>query len=166
MIQAHEIRIGVEDDDLEVRLQQEAFEYHTQGKRLARTGLAAQEGMPVETLRPQRRAHPFVCVERPADVERRPPCGGEIPGHQISASRAEVCALKAILARRRYVPVILQFAQNDARAVGVAPLERVGVARREVNTLGQESVEAGIKFEADLCPLTDRYLLRDHLAEV
>jgi hypothetical protein len=50
--------------------------------------------------------------------------------------------------------------------VSVASLQRVGVAGGEANALWQQSVEAGIQFDADLSSLSDRYLLRYHLAEV
>src|SRR5215204_7234032 len=39
-IQAHEVRVGIEDNDLELGLEQQAFENHTKGERLARAGLA------------------------------------------------------------------------------------------------------------------------------
>src|SRR5918994_6729919 len=104
-------------------------------------------------------------IQRPTDVERRPFFRSEILGYQASASRGEIGALKAVFARCRHVSV-LQSAQNDARAVSVAPLERVGMSGREVYALWHQSIETGIEFETDLCPLSDRHLLRDHLAEV
>src|SRR3712207_125107 len=75
-------------------------------------------------------------------------------------------ALESILAGCRNTPAGIQSAQNYARAVCVAPLERVGVAGREVYSLRQQSTDAWIEFEADLCPLSHGDLFRDYLAKV
>src|SRR3712207_4784422 len=56
---------------------------------------------------------------------------------------------------RNAVPSGLQSAQDAARAVRVAPLERIGVVGREVYTLRPQSAEARIEFEPELGPLTD-----------
>jgi hypothetical protein len=121
-VQADEVGVGVEDDDLEVRLQQEALEHHAHSEGLPGTGLTAQEGVPVETVRPKPRAKPTLHVQRAADLEGRPAACGQIRGYRVFAGPGKVGALEPVFAGRRDPPVGVPPAQDDARAVRVAPL--------------------------------------------
>ena len=69
--QPDEVGVGVQHHDPESRVQEKAFEDGAEGVGLARPGLTAEEGVPVETPRIQVESGPRLEVE-PADVQRRP----------------------------------------------------------------------------------------------
>ena len=58
LAQARKVRVRVEDHHAQVRLGQEPFEDHAERVRLARSGLAAQERVPVETRGVRHAGHP------------------------------------------------------------------------------------------------------------
>ena len=69
LAEADEVRVRVEDDDPQRRLEQEPLEDRAERVRLSRAGLAAEERVPVEAARVEGKAHRR--LERQlADVER------------------------------------------------------------------------------------------------
>ena len=70
LVQPHEVRVRVQHDDTERRLGEEPLQDRAEGVRLARTRLAAEEGVAVERTGVEGERHPVGVCQR-ADLERR-----------------------------------------------------------------------------------------------